>query len=114
MSPNNLISRTAVSWRLAFMHGAQAFHYLMRALLLSLASVGFALTWLCCSLDRFRSSKNPTAWIISPFPKASSQPVPEPPRPIVLEERNQPCTPEMVQVHPRTIDSLLRGRGMRA
>jgi hypothetical protein len=74
----------------------------MRALLLSLASVGIGLAWLCCSLDRFRSSKSTTAWII--FPNSSSQSTPEHPCPVALDEERDP----------RTIDSLIRNRGMRA
>ncbi len=101
MNASILISRTAVSWRLAFVHAAQMFHYLMRALLLSLASVGFGFAWLCCSSDHFRSSKSTTAWII--FPNSSPQFTPEHPCPVALEERD-----------PRTIDSLIRNRGVRA
>jgi hypothetical protein len=112
VNSNVLLSRTAASWRLAFVHAARTLHFLMRAALLSLASLGYGFTWLCCSLDRFRSRKNATAWII--FPSSSPQPAAERPCPVVLEERYQPCAPERVLCQPRAIGGLIRDRGVRA
>ena len=103
--------RSPGGWRLS--HLAQTIHYLMRAILLSLASVGFGLAWLFCSLDRFRSSKGTTAWLI--FPNSSPESAPERPSPAEFEERHQSCTADRPQhqPQPRTIDSLIRNRGVR-
>ena len=100
MNSSHVYSRAAVSWRLAFVHAGKTLHFLTRALLMSLASFGSALSWLCCWLDHFGSSKVPTAWLIRPASPSAT--APESPSHVVLMERPART--------PRTIDSLIRSR----
>jgi hypothetical protein len=86
-----------------FVHAGKMVHFLTRALLLSLALASLSLAWLCCWLDRFRCSGDATGWIIPVKPAAA--PLPERHCPTVLAERLQP--------QPRTIDSLIRNKGVR-
>ncbi len=90
------------SWRLVFVHAGKVVHFLTRALLMSLALTGLTLAWLCCWLDRFRSSGDATGWII---PVKAAAPLPERHATVVLAERHQS--------QPRTIDSLIQEKGVR-
>jgi hypothetical protein len=105
VNPDAVYSRTAICWQLAFVHAGKMLHFLTGALLLSLASAGLGFAWLCCWLDRFRSSKGATGWIISA--RQTTQPDSEPHRPVAVAERLQPFALERAQS--RTIDSLIRG-----
>jgi hypothetical protein len=87
--------RTQASWRLVFVHAGRMVHFL--------ALGGLGLAWLCCWLDRFRSRRDATGWII-PL-KQMAAPIPRRPCLAVLAERYQP--------QPRTIDSLIRNKGVR-
>jgi hypothetical protein len=104
MDAEALYSRTGDSWRLAFVHASKLLHYLTRALLLSAASASLVLAHLFCWLDRFRSSRGATAWLIRP----NSNPIPPAPpasgrqRPVEFSGRPY--------LQPRTIDSLIRNK----
>jgi hypothetical protein len=114
MNSSYVYSRTAASWRLAFLHAGKMLHFLTRALLLSLASMGLGWAWLCCWLEHFASSKATTAWIIPATGSASGRNR----RPVVLADRNslQHVTQHLSQhvsqhvSQPRTIDSLIRSK----
>jgi len=97
-----VFSRSLASWRLVFVHAGKMVHFLTRALLMSLALAALALAWLCCWLDRFRSSGDATGWII-PVKAAASLPERYPTA--VLAERHQG--------QPRTIDSLIQEKEVR-
>lgn len=99
MDSSYVYSRTADSWRLAFVHAGKLLHFLTRALLMTLASASLALAWLCCWIDRFRSNKG-TAWLISVTPTTA----PATGEPLIRADRLAPP-------QPRTIDSLIRSRG---
>jgi len=103
-----VFARTSASWRLAFMYAGQTVHFLIRAVFLSLASVGLVLAWLCCWLDRFRSSRAATAWIIPLKAPAQSS---GRHGSISLMQNPQPRTEEKPK--PRTIDGLIRNKGIR-
>jgi hypothetical protein len=98
-----VFSRTMVSWQLAFVHLGKTLHFLMRALLLTVALVGCMVAWLCCWLDRFRSSRDAGAWIIPV--RLERVPLVELDRPERFAERGQ--------AQPRTIDRLIQAKGVR-
>jgi hypothetical protein len=100
MDSSYVYSRTADSWRLVFVHAGKLLHFLMRALLMTLASAGLALAWLCCWVDRYRSGKG-AAWLIP----VTSEPAYASGRPLMRADRLD-LDPE-----PRTIDSLIRTKG---
>jgi len=97
-----VFSRFLASWCLVFVHAARTVHFLTRALLMSLALAGLTFAWLCCWLDRFRSSGDATGWII---PVKAAAPFPDRHPQTVLAERHQG--------QPRTIDSLIRDKEVR-
>ncbi len=103
MNPAAIYSRTGVSWQLAFVHAGKMLHHLKSALLLSLASAGLGLAWLCCWLDRFLSGRRAGSWIISARPAQRIRP--EPARPAAVPEKLRPLAFERNK--PRTIDSLI-------
>jgi hypothetical protein len=72
MDSSAVYSRTGDSWRLSFVHACKLLHYLTRALLLSVASASLGLAWFCCWIDRFRSSRDSTAWLIHPDPNPNN------------------------------------------
>ena len=92
------------------MHAARVIHYLTRAILLSLASVALGFAWLCCWLDRFRSNRG-AAWITPA--RASDAPSPKRHVPVALDDKYPVRVAERSQQEPRTIDSLIRSRGVR-
>ena len=106
MNLDTVCSRTAICWQLAFVHAGKMLHHLTSALLMSLASAGLGMAWLCCWLERFCSGKRATSWIISPHaaPLNSSDRVAT-----TGVERLQPFA--MGRPQPRTIDSLIRNKG---
>jgi hypothetical protein len=92
------------------MYAAKMLHYLIRALLLSVACAGLVLAWLCCWIDRFRSGKSATSWIIS---TQLSRKKTETERcgPVAVAEAYQPLKLNVNQ--PRTIDSMIRNKERR-
>jgi hypothetical protein len=108
--PETVFSRTVASWRLAFMYAGQSVHFLIRAVLLSFASLGLVFARLCCWADRVRSSRSATEWIIPiKMPDQSS----ESRRPIVMLERPSSRAEQEYQPQPRTIDDLIRNKEAR-
>jgi hypothetical protein len=111
VNPDAVYSRTVICWQLAFAHAGKLLHFLTSAVLMSLASAGLGFAWLCCWLDRFRSSRGPAGWMIS----VKRAPEREAPREsavgVEVEERFQPLALKRTQL--RTIDSLIRGKGAR-
>lgn len=100
-------SRSVISWKLAFVYAGKMLHHLTSAILMTLASAGLGFAWLCCWLDRFRSGKQATSWILSARPAA--RPAAELRSPDATAERMQPIT--LGRTQPRTIDSLIRNKG---
>jgi hypothetical protein len=103
---DTVCSRTAICWQLAFVHAGKTLHHLTSALLMSLASAGLGMAWLCCWIERFCSSKHATSWIISPH----SAPLDSTAREVTIgADKLQPFA--MGKPQPRTIDSLIRNKG---
>lgn len=98
-----VFSRAMVSWQLAIVHLGKMVHFLMRALLLTVALVGCTVAWLCCWLDRFRSSRDAGAWIIPV--RLEGVPLRE------LDRAERSAGREQPQA--RTIDSLIQAKGAR-
>lgn len=108
MNPGAVYSRTVISWQLAFVYAGKMLHHLTSAVLMSLASAGLGFAWLCCWLDRVRAGKRATSWIISAHPASRRDSEERPP--VAAVERVQPFMQGRNQ--PRTIDSLIRNKGV--
>ncbi len=112
-----LYTKTLICWKLTLAYFGKTLACLNSALLLTLASAGMGLAWLCCWLERFLNGRRATTWLLplrraaerSPMPEseeadmrvsvADASPTPAKAQPFVMQNRA-----------PRTIDGLLRTR----
>jgi len=112
VNSDSVFSRTVASWKLSLVYSGKMLHYLTRAVLLSLASAGMGFAWCCCWLDQFRSTSSTAAWLIPG--RAAVLADPERHSTVMLAERYQSRGSGRPTVAPRTIDSLIRNKGVRA
>ena len=112
-----LYTKTLICWKLTLAYLGKTVGCLNSALLLTLASAGMGLAWLCCWLERFLNGRRATAWLLPLRRAAERSPMPESeqaamrisvPTASPTPSKGQPFV--MPHRAPRTIDGLLRTR----
>ena len=116
-----LYTKTLICWKLTLAYLGKTVGCLNSALLLTLASAGMGLAWLCCWLERFLNGRRATAWLLPLRRAAERSPMPESeqaamrisvPDPVPTASPTLAKGQPFVMPHraPRTIDGLLRTR----